>query len=47
MRFYDILNTLIDKYVPKVHISSSYIYPTWYNRALINAIEEKARLHHN
>lgn len=44
-RFYYILNSCIQTHVPKVHCSSTYKYPIWYSKSLINIIKEKFKVH--
>lgn len=43
--FYYIVNSLINRYVPKVRCGGTYSYPVWYSKALINLIKEKSKIH--
>ncbi|XP_047036688.1 uncharacterized protein LOC124642343 [Helicoverpa zea] len=43
--FYSVINSVIDKYVPKSTVGGAYSYPVWYSRALINVIKEKSKAH--
>lgn len=43
--FYDIVNKTIAKFVPLKCSTNRFHYPTWYSRALINIVKEKAKAH--
>lgn len=44
---YTTFNNAIEKHVPQVTRSNTYVYPVWYSRELIRLIKEKAKAHAN
>ena len=43
--FYNFLQDLIDKYIPKKLVKSQTNYPPWYSRGLIKLIRQKMKMH--